>query len=179
MAGESPHYVAWVLAQPCALQPCVAATECHHSTNASTLGAGEEPSGKRLGGRRGKGQRGHDDQSFPLCFRHHKQFHDGSGPFAGWDKQERRAWQDQQVRLHRDRYEAHLDKNPPLSAPAPKASKGGNSALAIANRERGEIVEWLRKRAGERRLSPEVFQELSDRADELEAMTSPLSMPRN
>jgi hypothetical protein len=175
MSGESPDYVAWVRQQPCALQPCVAPSECHHSTSGSTLGEDEAPSGKRLGGRRGKGERAHDDQSFPLCARHHRQFHDHKGPFAGWSKAERRAWQDEQVRLHRDRYHAHLEKHPPPVAPATKPKAGGG-AVAIADRERGAIVDWLRRRAGERRLAPEVFQELSDRADELEAMSRPLSL---
>jgi len=51
-----------------------------------------------------------------------------------------------------------------------------SGAVGIANRERGEIVQWLRARAGRRRVAPEVFQELSDTADELESMTRPLSM---
>jgi hypothetical protein len=95
-------YLQWLHGQPCAMQPCGAATQAHHSTNAPA-----EQHGKSLGGRRGKSQRPDDAHAFPLCLRHHGQFHDASGPFRGWDREARRAWQDEQVRWHRERWESH------------------------------------------------------------------------
>ena len=38
-----------------------------------------------------------DCDTFPLCQKHHREFHDASGFFRGWTKQERRAWQDEAV----------------------------------------------------------------------------------
>jgi hypothetical protein len=52
----------------------------------------------------------------------------------------------------------------------------GVGAVEIARREHAAGVEWWRKRAGERRSAPEVFQELSDLLAEFESIDEPLSM---
>jgi hypothetical protein len=41
----------------------------------------------------------HDSFAFPLCHDHHRQFHDGTGHFAGWSHHQRRAWQLSQVQI--------------------------------------------------------------------------------
>jgi len=86
MAGEDPLYTGCVRQLPCCAPPsaCRGMITAHHHTR----GTGE---------RRGKGQRVHDHDTMPLCFHHHLQFHDAAGPFRGWDKAQRIAWQDEKV----------------------------------------------------------------------------------
>lgn len=84
MAGENPGYLAWLRSGPCSLSgkdPCSGPIQAHHSTHV----------------KRGKGQRAHDRQSFPLCMWHHHTFHDCCGYFKTWRKSERQAWQDELV----------------------------------------------------------------------------------
>jgi hypothetical protein len=108
-------FIQWLHSQPCAMQPCGAAVQAHHSTNAPA-----ERHGKSLGGRRGKSQRPDDAHAFALCLRHHAQFHDASGPFRDWTREKRRAWQDEQVAAYRDRYELEVVLNGgPLASAAP------------------------------------------------------------
>lgn len=59
---------------------------------------------------RGIGQKADDKDAFPLCPRrcHVPGLHALAGPFKGWEKEQLRAWQDEQVALHRERYEATL-----------------------------------------------------------------------
>lgn len=178
MADDRPEYRSFLLGRPCRCQPCVAPVIVHHNTFGDVHASDRELPAKAIRGKRGKGQRASDMEGISLCHRHHGQLHSLTGYFAGWDKRQLREWQSRQVGELQTEYAAHLEKNPPPAAPPAKPVNGGTSALAIANRERGAIVDWLRRRAGERRLAPEVFQELSDRADELEAMTRPLSLPR-
>ncbi len=168
MAGEDPAYMAHLRTQQCqAPVPCVMLSgPPHHSTNGSTLGEGERPTGKQLGGRRGKSQTAHDHHAFALCVRHHRQFHDESGPFAGWTKEQRRDWQDDEVRKARNRY---AEECPEAATPQP-----GGATRPRANpaqRERLRIASWLRDRAGARHLKPNESALLVDAASELEAMT--------
>ena len=99
-------YLAWVRTQPCAAQPC-AATPCeaNHSTVAPTYAPGERQP-KQLPGRRGKGQKSADYYAFPLCSRHHGQFHRIVGYFEGWTGAELERWQNAQSALYRELYEA-------------------------------------------------------------------------
>jgi len=48
-------------------------------------------------GRRGVGQKCHDHETVPLCRLAHRQFHNGSGPFKGLTKAERRAWAEDRI----------------------------------------------------------------------------------
>ena len=89
MAGEDPEFIRWLRLQPCAL-----ATFCgdrsgppHHARH-------------NVGG----GQRAHDSRAIPLCPKHHDDFHDGAGPFLGWDRQQRRDWMDQQIERWNNAY---------------------------------------------------------------------------
>lgn len=42
-----------------------------------------------------------DDEAFPLCRRHHREFHDASGLFAGWSREERKTWQATMAELYK------------------------------------------------------------------------------
>jgi hypothetical protein len=104
MAGD-PKYLAWVRKQPCACQPCAARDiEANHSTVAPTYAPGERTP-KQLPGRRGKGQKSADYYAFPLCSRHHGQFHRLTGAFAGWSGDELERWQNEQSAAYRALYE--------------------------------------------------------------------------
>lgn len=48
-------------------------------------------------GHRGIGIKSDDSKTFPLCHKHHMDFHDAKGIFRDWNKQRRREWQDQMV----------------------------------------------------------------------------------
>ncbi len=80
VANEDPEYLNFVRERPCsapgAPTGCSGRIEAHHNTAT-----------------RGMGQRAHDRSAFALCTGHHRAFHDGSGPFKGWNKHERREWQ--------------------------------------------------------------------------------------
>ena len=79
-----PEHLEFVRQLPCCA-PSV--TECqspppqhaHHSTGA------------------GMGVKSSDRDTIPLCWMHHRAFHDGSGPFEGWSREERERWQEEQV----------------------------------------------------------------------------------
>lgn len=48
---------------------------------------------------RGMGQKADDWRAFALCLECHDDFHGGRCRFKGWDKDQRRAWQMEQVAL--------------------------------------------------------------------------------
>jgi hypothetical protein len=82
MAGENEAFVCFVRRQKCRLwmqDPCEGPTEPHHA------------------GERGLGQRAHDETCIPLCTKHHRAFHDASGLFKRWRRDERRAWLARQI----------------------------------------------------------------------------------
>jgi len=63
----------WLPIDP--IDECMGQTEAHHPTGA------------------GMALKSDDAFAFPLCLKHHAEFHNASGPFKSWDKAERRAWQ--------------------------------------------------------------------------------------
>lgn len=76
MAGEDEAYLAWIRHQRCCVEFCPAKDiEAHHDPF-----------------RKGMGQRNHDHTAIPLCRRHHRQFHDVSGHFKGWLKEDRKLF---------------------------------------------------------------------------------------
>lgn len=92
MAGESPDYLMFVRCQPCRMwmnDPCEGKVEAHH--------AGRD---------RGLSQRAHDSTAIPLCHKHHRNWHDASGPFRHFKKRDRRAWADRQVAWTRAQWTA-------------------------------------------------------------------------
>ncbi|HEY3499642.1 MAG TPA: hypothetical protein VGK73_33355 [Polyangiaceae bacterium] len=115
MADEK--YLAWLRKQPCAMTGQAAPSHPHHSTCAPTYAPGErEP--KQLPGRRGKSQKSADYYAFSLSIKAHRQFHDGTGPFAGWSNEERDAWQNEQSARYRAAYDRENE-----AAPTPGAAR--------------------------------------------------------
>lgn len=140
MANESSQkaYRAWLLMQPCACQPCVLPVVIHHSTVGAT-----EAHAKSLGGRRGKGQRASDAEGISLCNRHHANFHDLRGFFAGWEKQQLRDWQNGQVeRLQRLYAMAYPEPLSPTATPSRATRKRIGAGWTVAT-----VRDWCRKEA--------------------------------
>lgn len=42
-----------------------------------------------------------DHEAFPLCQKHHRDFHDSKGMFRSWTKQEKKDWQSTMVERYR------------------------------------------------------------------------------
>jgi hypothetical protein len=99
--SSRPTFPEWCRNQPCACHPCGARAEAHHSTTDDTRGR-----------RRGKGQKSSDDACIPLCAKHHHQFHELTGFFGSFTKPLIRSWQANQVKVHRDKYEAQFGELP-------------------------------------------------------------------
>jgi hypothetical protein len=178
VADDLPQYKAWLLRQPCACAPCIAAVVVHHHTNGQTHAPDAAPP-KALGGKRGKSQRASDYYGLPICHAHHGQLHDLRGFFKGWSGDELRAWQDQQVRYHRERFEAELEGREAPAAPERRAGKpamrGADWWAAGANAERGTIARMLRRAAAQARLLPDAAAALNDQAQLLEEIAEPLA----
>lgn len=79
-------YLQWVRQQLCAVCGHKPPNQAHHAT----------------GG--GMGMKSPDSEAFPLCHKHHREFHDLNGHFAGWTKQDRKDWQRASWRYHRQTY---------------------------------------------------------------------------
>jgi hypothetical protein len=78
----------WLHTLPCAAPGapagCLGPMTVHHDTH-----------------QRGLGQKAPHDRGIPMCWRHGvHDFHGGLGPFAGWNREKRRAWQEKQVARH-------------------------------------------------------------------------------
>jgi hypothetical protein len=131
----------WCRNQPCACQPCGARSEAHHSTTDDTRGP-----------RRGKGQKSSDDSCLPLCAKHHHQFHNLTGYFESFTKPLIRSWQANQVKVHRDRYEAEFGEQPKQRV---KPSKILPRLPVVSSGPPADPVDELRSRLAEveRRLS--------------------------
>lgn len=99
-----PRYLVWVRKQKCVCQPCASKPDPHHSTVAPTYAPGERLP-KQRSGLRGKAQKSADYYAFPLCPRHHGQFHKLTGYFDGWEKVDLRNWQENMSAEARARYE--------------------------------------------------------------------------
>lgn len=41
-----------------------------------------------------------DHEAFPLCRKHHREFHDANGLFKGWTRAQRKEWQQHMVKLY-------------------------------------------------------------------------------
>lgn len=96
MAGENREYLRWVRTLAC----------CAPNAHAP----GDRP-GRYIGeahhaGRRGVGQRAHDETAVPLCTGHHHAWHDHRGPFLGWTAAERREWADARIAETQQRWAA-------------------------------------------------------------------------
>lgn len=69
-------YLHWVASLPCCSCGARPPSHAHHST----------------GG--GMGMKAHDRETMPLCHKCHRDFHDGNGKFDGWNRAQRRLFQD-------------------------------------------------------------------------------------
>ena len=84
--GDHPAYKAWVKGQPCV----VGGWRCHESDPHHIInGKGQQ--------RKGMGQTAADRDCFPLCRRHHEEFHDRKGFSLGWDDAQRLAFQEDEI----------------------------------------------------------------------------------
>lgn len=93
MADDDPKYLAWLRMQPCAVcgrHP----VQVHHHTHRRTYGV-----------------RASDRDGIPLCWQHHQAFHHAVGPFFGWLREQRTAWQDEAVARLREAYSALQDES--------------------------------------------------------------------
>ena len=89
MAGDDVAYAEWLRRRPCA--GCSAmGVEVHHRTGA------------------GMALRASDRDAMPLCRQCHHDFHAAAGRFRAMGRQERAAWQDEQIARHRQLYEGQL-----------------------------------------------------------------------
>ena len=107
MANEDRDYLAWVRSCPCAMCESDVNICAHHHTNGTTSPVFPE-AGIQLGSNehaRGKGQRAHDHWTIPLCaLCHIPGIHGLGGHFKNWTNEQRRVWQDAQVRMLRSTY---------------------------------------------------------------------------
>lgn len=85
MANEDPGHLALLRAQQCAVaKECFGVIQAHHSTYG-----------------RGMSQKTHDHDAFPLCAKHHAEFHCATGHFRNWNKAVRAVWQRMQSAKYR------------------------------------------------------------------------------
>lgn len=82
--GGDEAYLAFVRALPCCaptVAPCLspAPQHPHHKTGA------------------GMAMKARDDETMPLCWVHHRDFHLGQGPFLYWTRDNRDMWQEEMV----------------------------------------------------------------------------------
>lgn len=93
---REPEFLRWVKAQPCAArsarqgEECDGAIEAHHA------------------GPHGAGQKCPDRESIPLCTRHHREWHDARGLFAGMDKAARRVFAATAIELTQQAHDAQM-----------------------------------------------------------------------
>lgn len=84
-------YLAWMIrTQPCAAR------------GVGACGGGWVTEADHVG-RRPLGRKCSDRETIPLCSAHHRDRHDGN-LLPGWSKARLRAWLDEQVRIHQERY---------------------------------------------------------------------------
>ncbi len=95
-AREDPEYLARVRSLPCLLSGrggCYGPVEAHH--------AGKRP---------GMGLKAADRTAVPLCRAHHvSHWHACAGAFKGWDREKRREWSDEAIRVTRALLERRMD----------------------------------------------------------------------
>lgn len=165
MADEDRAYLQWIREQPCAA--CLGPPPCepHHHTHGPTQSEwvlGSRPKAER--GARGMSQKAHDHYTIALHGRCHRQFHDGKGRFKDWTREQKRAWQDSAVAIHRACYLAK-DEPPAPRAAAPRRSAKGSlfPTEALSLRQPWahfmlELPEPWRKRIENRTWGPTKFR---------------------
>lgn len=99
---KEPEYAAWIRKKPCHACESPLYVEGHHSTVGSTAPWERDRAGSVAV--RGKSQKAHDSWLIPMCLRCHRNFHAACGMFKGWDRGQRREWQDAAVALYRGQW---------------------------------------------------------------------------
>lgn len=146
--ASDPKYVAWVRKQACCVTGQPGPSHAHHSTMAPSYAPDEVPSKAIRGARRGRGEKAADYYAIPMSLKTHRQFHDLTGPFEGWDKEQLRAWQDGQVAIHRARYESETAGDAPTVAAARVVKQVGFDIAA----ETEEFCRIYQPQGGQMRL---------------------------
>lgn len=82
-------YVRWLHTQACVLAAPDWANDC--------AGPVQQAHARNLNGPTGLGLKEDDLSSIPLCRHHHEQFDQYRGVFAGWTRDQRRAWMVAQI----------------------------------------------------------------------------------
>lgn len=161
------RYASWIRQQPCAL--CLGPGPCHahHHTEGLTYDPEMERPRKALGGKRGKSQKADDVFLMPLHLRCHKHVHEFTGPCSDWSQQERRTWQDDQVKLHRNRYAMQCPE--PVAPTATPSRTTRKRATAEGPRERELFLEEIADWAGAKRLKDHEHQLIHDLINDLRA----------
>ena len=138
------RYASWIRQQPCAL--CLGPGPCHahHHTEGLTYDPEMERPRKALGGKRGKSQKADDVFLMPLHLRCHKHVHEFTGPCSDWSQEQRRAWQDGQVKQHRERFAVTMpERIEPPTATSSRTTRGRIGAgWTVAT-----VRDWLRREA--------------------------------
>jgi len=88
MSGDDETYLVWIRTHRCCICDAGAPSDPHHKT----------------GG--GMGSKSSDLKVLPMCREHHTAFHDHTGLFRHWNKDDKRNWQEAMIRLHRALYAA-------------------------------------------------------------------------
>ncbi len=91
--GGDPVYLAWIRSLGCCVCPRPAPSHPHHAT---LLG-------------RGKSQKAHDHETMPMCFEHHRAFHDLTGYFDGWTRDGLKLFQELQIQRCRELWAEFVD----------------------------------------------------------------------
>ncbi len=84
--GSDPAYLRWIRTLPCCVAEMEGAGPCEGRMEANH--AGRKP---------GMGLKCSDHETLAKCSRHHRMWTDHAGVFAGWTKEERRAWADVEI----------------------------------------------------------------------------------
>lgn len=106
---ENPAHLDLVRLLPCCarhLGKCLGIIVAHHRTGA--------PMGMKVG----------DDETMPLCWKHHGELHSLAGAFKGWLKKRLRDWQTEMIEQTRAAVVA-LDLFTPDAIPATGETIGG------------------------------------------------------
>jgi hypothetical protein len=119
---------------------------------------------KALGGKRGKSQKADDVFLMPLHLRCHKHVHEFTGPCSDWTQAERRTWQDDQVKQHRNRFAMTMPERieAPTATPSRTTRKRIGAGWSVAT-----IHSWLRKEAPTRQAAvADAYTELANLIEE-------------
>lgn len=91
---RNAEYLAWVRTQSCCARSAAEGEECRGPVQAHHAGP------------RGLGQKCSDLEAIPLCSRHHREWHDCTGRFAGLSRAGRQAWATVAIEATRADHEA-------------------------------------------------------------------------